>query len=384
MSSCDTFAVRSTNGKMIFGKNSDRPAKEKQYLFTVPRQYHDEGSKLKCTYTEIDQVPETFACVLSCPEWCWGAEMGSNEFGVTIGNEALFSRFSESMSDDGLVGMDIVRIALERSMCASDAVKVIAGIYADESIKIGGKCAEDINLRYCNAYLICDSKKLFVLESAGRYVAYKEINADFYNISNGYTITTDYDCCSFDPGDCRKKFNFQQEFSDHDYYTESLKSQPESWYNREKCGRETIQNIIKRETFTQFSAFQVLRKFPLARTPTADFTTTASQVSKISSDNVNWHWFTLTPNPENSLFKPFVFTQPRCFTLKKWDTTLLNRIHSNFWKKSTEAAKRKMRERLRRFEEQVSMNMKKTFPNCNCERSLDATLKAEISMYQEY
>ena len=64
---------------------------------------------LQCTYIEIDQVPETYAVVLSRPAWLWGAEMGANEHGVCIGNEAVWGR-EKVCDEEALLGMDLVRL----------------------------------------------------------------------------------------------------------------------------------------------------------------------------------------------------------------------------------------------------------------------------------
>lgn len=63
---------------------------------------------LQCTYIEVDQVPETYAVVLSRPAWLWGAEMGANEHGVCIGNEAVWGR-EDISKEEALLGMDLVR-----------------------------------------------------------------------------------------------------------------------------------------------------------------------------------------------------------------------------------------------------------------------------------
>ncbi len=66
---------------------------------------------MRCTYVEIPQVELTHEMVLSKPAWLWGAEMGANEFGVAIGNEAVWNRLSdpEFDSEKRLIGMDLLR-----------------------------------------------------------------------------------------------------------------------------------------------------------------------------------------------------------------------------------------------------------------------------------
>lgn len=65
---------------------------------------------LQCTYIEIDQVPSTYAVVLSKPAWMWGAEIGANEKGVCIGNEAVWTKLNgEDDLVERLLGMDLLR-----------------------------------------------------------------------------------------------------------------------------------------------------------------------------------------------------------------------------------------------------------------------------------
>lgn len=62
----------------------------------------------QCTYIQIPQVEYTHGVVLSKPAWMWGAEMGANDQGVCIGNEAVWTRETVD-AGEALLGMDLVR-----------------------------------------------------------------------------------------------------------------------------------------------------------------------------------------------------------------------------------------------------------------------------------
>lgn len=123
---CDTIAIVRKDGT-YFAKNSDRDPNEAQYLEWNARQRHDSGAKVKCTWIEIPQVEETNATLLSKPFWIWGAEMGTNEHGVCIGNETVFTK-TKNESKPGLIGMDLLRLALERADTAQNACEVIVSL----------------------------------------------------------------------------------------------------------------------------------------------------------------------------------------------------------------------------------------------------------------
>ena len=123
---CDTIVAlpsATKEGVMLFGKNSDRESDEVQNLVIIPRQTYEAKTTVKCTYISIPQVEQTNRVFLSQPFWMFGAEMGSNEHGVVIGNEALMTRVKPSAT--GLTGIDMIRLALERSNSAKIALETI-------------------------------------------------------------------------------------------------------------------------------------------------------------------------------------------------------------------------------------------------------------------
>jgi secernin len=190
---CDTFVALppfTADGSVIFGKNSDREPNEAQALEHHPAAEYPKGRRLRCTYRSIPQVRRTLATLLSRPFWMWGAEMGANERGVVIGNEAVFTRLPRPR-EERLTGMDLLRLALERSASAQCALETIVALLADHGQ--GGPCGyTDKNMAYHSSYLLADPQEAWVLETAGELWAAVRVYGT-YAISNGLTIGEVFD-----------------------------------------------------------------------------------------------------------------------------------------------------------------------------------------------
>ena len=220
---CDTLiALKSSaiNNTAIFGKNSDRPPNEGQHLAYFPAQDFPAGSRVKCTYIDIPQVKKTNAVLLSKPFWMWGGEIGVNEHGLVIGNEAVFSKIPANKKP-ALLGMDMLRAALERAKEPREAMQVIIDLL--EEFGQGGNCIHDGELYYHNSFIIANAEEAWVLETVDKQWAAKQLK-DVYSISNCLTLSNEYDLASSDlvklalkKGLCRSgsSFNIAKDYSDY-------------------------------------------------------------------------------------------------------------------------------------------------------------------------
>lgn len=232
---CDTLvALRgwTREGATIFAKNSDRDPNEAQVLEFHPRSRRIE-EKVKCTYVSVEQVDETYAVLISRPYWMWGAEMGVNEHGVAIGNEAVWTR--EPYAEKGLTGMDLLRLALERSRTASEALKWITSLL--EQYGQGGNCSASRRMFYHNSFIIADPREAWVFETAGRYWVAERVK-DVRSISNALSIGERWDLASSgvverakERGYCKGRFSFKDCYSDR-FYTRVAKGRERQAYTQ--------------------------------------------------------------------------------------------------------------------------------------------------------
>ena len=255
---CDTIvatAAATKGGITLFGKNSDREPDEVQNLVIVPRKQHKPGEMVKCTYITIPQAAETARVLLSQPFWMFGAEMGANEYGVMIGNEAIFTR--EKPSSTGLTGMDLLRLALERGKTAKDALDTIIRLL--EEYGQGGNCGYRQKFLYMNSYLIADAAEAYVLECVKSWWAWKKISGA-WSISNVISLGSDFDAASpglienaLKKGWCKSRADFDFKHC----YSDPIITWAAAAHPRQACSRQALSH--KHGSLTTADFFAILR-----------------------------------------------------------------------------------------------------------------------------
>jgi len=246
---CDTMiapGLVTAHGKAIFAKNSDRQPNEGQGLVWVPAKVHAGGSQLQCTYISIPQVKETHAVLLSQPFWMWGAEIGVNEHGLVIGNEAVFSKIPANKTP-ALLGMDLLRLGLERAVTPREAVNLIVELV--EQFGQGGNCVQNGELYYHNSFIIANHADAWVLEVVDKDWVAKQVK-DVYSISNCLTIQSEWDIASKNVTVLTTQegpFDYAKKYSDF-VYTNFGKGQQRRSITansiKENAGNVTVQTLM--------------------------------------------------------------------------------------------------------------------------------------------
>ena len=372
---CDTFVALGSATKgdyLIFGKNSDRPFSEPQPVIFFPESDHPSDAHIKCTYISIPQVESTKAVLLSKPDWMWGAEMGANDK-VVIGNEAVWTK--EKDGPPALLGMDLLRLALERSSSALNAVQIITALLEEHGQ--GGGCAQDDpSFTYHNSFLIADPTNVWILETAGNWWIAEHLTDGIRNISNGLSIRSNFDLAreglvdyAIDQGFCDSaaSFDFAKCFSYGSY------SKP-SDFSREGIAKKLLEDEYGDHTIE--TMMNILRSHSGSICMHGSFRTTASQVSQLSSSpNDLVHWFTGSPHPCVSLFKPFTFSSE-------------NDQMSDFWhlrEKNNDKLTETMVDRISVYQHEVikSVSQKSDLGKDELERILEESIKFEKNLFEE-
>lgn len=317
---CDTFVALenfTASGAILFAKNSDRLFNEAQYLECLPAKHYPQSERLRLTHIEINQVSDTHAVLLSKPHWIWGAEMGANQHGLVIGNEAVFNNIP-APKEDGIIGMDLLRLGLERACNVDEAIEVITGLLMEYGQS--GNCSYGATpATYDNAFIIADSQGAQVLETAGREWVTRQLD-NHYALSNALTIDANYSRSSptlestAEAHGCRNGasgVNFKETFED-----KTLAIGGEQ--RRRHAMALLATNAGKMNTL---DAFNILRSHGAPADLSGSVSsalcmhsrqaenvlgqTTGSMVSSLQ-DNKCVHWLTATATPCTSVFKPVI------------------------------------------------------------------------------
>ncbi len=183
---CDTLCAlgpATENGATVFAKNSDRPPDEPQDVEWYPA--HDGAGSLRTTYLDVEDRGPRLGVLGSRPRWMWGFEHGINEAGLAVGNEAVYTTLDPRDFPDALVGMDIVRLVLERCSTVDEGVAEI-GALLDRYGQGGGGQAGGAR-PYWSSFLLADPSTASVVETSGTDRAVESVG-DRRAISNRLTI----------------------------------------------------------------------------------------------------------------------------------------------------------------------------------------------------
>lgn len=321
---CDTLVALpafTRSGNLILGKNSDREPLEAQAIAHFSKAFPKE-KELQCTFIKIPQVQETNEVFLSKPFQMWGAEMGVNEYGLVLGNEAVFTNVKFDKKQVGLTGMDLLRLALERSKKSMEAVICITDLLSEYGQNACGGY-QNKDFYYHNSFLIADHNEAFILETAGKSWAYKRVTG-IGSISNSLSISNDFEAIHLEKEGrtiqgifAEKGTSFRGKFSDL-LYTKLGRAA-----RRQAC---TTGFLEKREGgLWAATFFEALRQHNL---PVGKFTpkkattgsicmhatgltnpsdTTGSMVAEIRKNQAHTVWLTATSHPCMSIYLPFYF-----------------------------------------------------------------------------
>lgn len=182
---CDSVCVVRPD-RTLFAKNSDRPVGEPQPFEHHARRPGD--GTLRTQYLQIADAGAN-AVAGSRPDWLWGFEHGLNEHRVAIGNERVWTVDDASLAPPALIGMDLVRLALERARSAEQAIDVIAGLL--EAHGQGGIADAIDDEAYFSSFLVADPAQAWIMETSGRTWAAKPV-AGGGAISNRISLTDDW------------------------------------------------------------------------------------------------------------------------------------------------------------------------------------------------
>jgi secernin len=313
---CDTIVAQpeaTADGAMLLAKNADTEVNEAQQLLRFPARDYGAGTALRVTHLTIPQARHTHEIILDRSFWAWGGEIGCNEHGVAIGNEAAFSNQTEDK--DGVIVLDLLRLGLERGATAREAVEVI-GAHVVEYGQ-GGNVQMMGNYRFDGGLLIADRSEAWVINCAGRHWAARRATST-EAISNRYQIGSDWELSSLPSGG--GKADFRAMFADPVREYEAGADERESCAAGLLAGRRgritmhdmaaVLRDVGDEATYDVTGDERSIRVCMHAGpTPSRFWHATGAMITETRTDSVVV-WMTGTSATDLSIFKPLFFGIP--------------------------------------------------------------------------
>jgi dipeptidase len=193
---CDSFVAlpaATLDRSVLFAKSADCEINEANALVRIPRQTHIPGETVRVTHLVIPQAEDTYEVILTKAFWTYGCEIGINEYGLAMGEEAVYTTESAQETQDGIIGPDLMRLALERAKTCREAIQVMTDLL--EQYGQGGSAELKGNSHFDSSFMLADTAEAWVLETAGRKWAARQVQ-EIGSISNMLGIGMDWSVCS--------------------------------------------------------------------------------------------------------------------------------------------------------------------------------------------
>ncbi len=92
-------------------------------LVRIPGNKHVPGEAVRITHLVIPQAEVTYEVILTKAFWTYGCEIGINQFGLAMGEEAVYTTEMEDEKPTGIIGPDLMRLGLERARDCREAIR---------------------------------------------------------------------------------------------------------------------------------------------------------------------------------------------------------------------------------------------------------------------
>lgn len=259
----------------------------------------------------------------------------------------------------------ISRLGLERSKTAEEAVDIITSLAATH-----GSPGESRDSSKC-CFLLCDPNEAWLLNIVGSLWVAERITTGYRTIPNGLSVETNVDKYSADIQQKAQTLGFwagNGDFNFSDIFS-SNGAVKLNWPSKEP----------------QEGSFKVTDMFSVLREQATFSNTIDSHVSALSPNGVSCHWFTGTPNPNESVYKPFVFTpNVKISHLTKIpeneNQTIIQKFHKNRkWNQVGELLKSLEGACVEEVESFLSDH---TEPNSELDELMKDCVEAEIKFYR--